>query len=187
MSQAIARLHLENPKKRTREQMLALAPDIEYKDGRTKQSHRDETDIVKIMARFDRTQTISHLAKHEGVYADFSDFDFHEQTNMLTRGREIFDDLPAELRKEFGQSPAAFFAYVNDPANAQELRKKLPVLAEPGRQLDAITPASADLDAAIAVVEAAEAAAKAPAEKIPAGEKAPPAPAATEDRVDPGG
>jgi len=159
MSLRIAKLHQMAPGKKTREQLLALVPDLVYNDGRTKQSHRDETDIVKIMARFDKTGTISHLAKHEGTYSDFSDFDFHEQTNKLTRGREIFDDLPAELRKEFGQSPAAFFAYVNDPANADNLRKKLPALAKPGKQLPDLTPASADLDAAKAVVKAAEAAA----------------------------
>ncbi len=180
MSQAIARLHLENPKKRTREQLLALKPDIEYNDGRTKQSHRDETDIVKIMARFSRTGTISHLEKNQGMYGDFSDFDFHAQQTMLTRGREIFDELPAELRKEFGQSPAAFFKYVNDPANAGNLREKLPGLAAPGRQLDELTPPSADLEAAKAIVKAAEAAASELAskteEKSPA-EPEPPPPA----------
>ncbi len=130
--------------------MLALVPDLVYDDGRTKQSHRDETDIVKIMARFDKTGTISHLEKHEGVYADFSDFDFHEQTRKLTRGREIFDDLPAELRKEFGQSPAAFFEYVNDPKNIDDLKKRLPALAKPGRQIPLPVGPDADTDAVVA-------------------------------------
>ncbi len=89
------------------------------------------------MARFDTTGTISHLTKFEGVYADFSDFDFHAQTTKLSQGREIFDALPAEIRREFGQSPAAFFEYVNDPKNVDELRKKLPALAKPGQQLPA--------------------------------------------------
>ncbi len=106
-----------------------------YTDGRTKQSYRDECDIVKIMARAEKAGTISHLEKYQGVYGDFSDFDFEEQTQKLTRGREIFDELPGEIRKEFAQSPAAFFAYVNDPANAEDLRAKLPKLAAPGRQV----------------------------------------------------
>jgi len=119
-----------------RKRILALAPDKDYsEDGRTKQCHKDECDIVKIMARFDKTGTISHMAKYEAVYADFSDFDFHEHTNKLTRGREIFDDLPAEVRREFNNSPAAFFAYVNDPDNVSDLTVKLPGLAEPGNQL----------------------------------------------------
>ena len=36
-----------------------------YKDGRTKQSFRDETDINQIMKRAQVTGTISHLNKHE--------------------------------------------------------------------------------------------------------------------------
>jgi len=154
MSLKIARLHQENPGKKSRAQLLKLVPDLVYDDGRTKQSFKDQTDIQKIMARFDKTGTISHLAKFEGVYADFSDFDFHKQSNMLSRGREIFAELPAELRREFGQSPAAFFSYVNDPANAEELRKKLPGLAEPGRQIP--LPASPDADTEKKIVEASK-------------------------------
>ncbi len=146
MSLTLQRLYdAQSKKKLSREKILELRPEKVYDDGRTKQCHKDTCDINKIMARFDRTNTISHVAKYEGVYADFSDFDFHQQTNKLTRGREIFDDLSAELRQEFGQSPAKFFRYVNDPANAEELRKKLIGLAMPGRQLP-----SADQKAAIA-------------------------------------
>ncbi len=122
-------------KKLTRTQIIALQKATAYVDGRTKQCYKDECDINKIMARFEVTGTISHLEKYEGVYADFSDFDFHEQTTKLAKGGEIFDALPAELRREFAQSPARFFEFVNDEANKEELRKKLPDLAKPGQQL----------------------------------------------------
>ncbi len=105
-----------------------------YKDGRVKQSFRDETDINKILQRAQKTGTISHLNKHEGRYADFSDFNFFEAQIMLARGREIFDDLPSEIRSEFNQSQAAFFEYVNDPENKDRLAELLPGLAAPGRQ-----------------------------------------------------
>lgn len=121
-----------------------------YEDGRTKQCFKDECDIEKIMARADKAGTISHLEKFQGVYADFSDFDFHEQTSKLTRGREIFDQLPAELRQEFGQSPADFFKFVNDTENIDDLRKKLPALAKPGQQLSKTSPLTADEEAAAA-------------------------------------
>ncbi len=164
MSQLIAQLAKSDKRKNiSRAQLLALPPKIEYLDGRTKQSFKDETDIVKIMARADRLGTISHLQKFEGTYSDFSDYDFHEQTNKLTQGREIFDALPAELRKEFGQSPAAFFAYVNDPANKDDLAKKLPDLAQPGKQMASAAPPDADTDAA----EAATNTAAEPAEPEP--------------------
>ncbi len=105
-----------------------------YKDGRTKQAFRDETDIVKMLSRAQKAGTMSHLEQYEQSYGDFADFDFFESVIMLTKGREVFDALPSELRSEFNQSPMQFFEYVNDPANAGELHKKLPGLAKPGRQ-----------------------------------------------------
>ncbi len=162
MSQQIAILHSiemrgRGPKtKMNRDAMLELAPKKTYEDGRTKQCFKDDCDIDKIMQRFEQTGTISHLEKFQGVYADFSDFDFQEQQNKLARGGEIFDALPAELRREFGQSAEAFFRYVNDPANAKDLRKKLPALAKPGRQLNKTSPPDADLEARIAALEKPE-------------------------------
>ncbi len=118
-----------------------------YDDGRTKQAFKDETDINKILQRAQKTGTISHLAKHEGHYGDFSNYDFLGNQIMLARGREVFDDLPAELRREFNQSPQQFFQYVNDPANKDDLGRLLPALAEPGRQnLNASGVVPADLD-----------------------------------------
>jgi len=151
MSNLIAELVKQSKKKNlTRAEMLALVPPILYEDGRTKQSFKDETDINVIMARADIAGTISHLEKYEGVYADFSDFDFHDQTEKLTQGRMIFDDLPAEVRMEFGQNPQAFFDYVNDPKNVDDLLKKLPHLAKPGKQLLSAKAADADTEAALA-------------------------------------
>ncbi len=152
MSLRIAKLVADKGYKKTptREQCLALVPEKDYSDGRTKQCHKDSCDIVKIMARFEETGTISHLAKFEGVYADFSDFDFHHQSNMLAKGEEIFNSLPAETRREFGQSPAEFFKYVNDPKNAGELHTKLPGLAAPGTQLPPTSPPTADEEAVAA-------------------------------------
>ncbi len=115
-----------------------------YTDGRTKQSFKDETDINKILKRAEKTGTISHLAKYEGTYGDFADFDYFENLQKLTRGREIFDELPAEIRNEFKNSPGKFFDYVNDPGNVDRLGKLLPALAEPGRQLMSINPPVAD-------------------------------------------
>jgi len=159
MSLTLANLRgVATKKNLSRADILALLPEKKYDDGRTKQSFKDETDIAKIMARFDRTGTISHLAKFEGTYSDFSDFDFHEQSNMLARGEQIFAELPAEIRREFSQSPAAFFQYVNDPENRKMKDLGLPALAKPGDQLPS-EPASADLEAALAAAK----------EPIPAG------------------
>ncbi len=165
MTMSLLLAQLSKDKKLSRNATLALRPAITYEDGRTKQCYKDECDIDKIMSRFNVTGTISHLAKYGGIYADFSDFDFHKQNNMLTKGREIFDALPAELRREFGQSASNFFAYVNDPANLDKLKQKLPGLAAPGQQLPRTAAPDADLEAADA---AASEPASEPIKNIPA-------------------
>ncbi len=57
-----------------------------------------------------------------------------EHQVKLAKGQQLFDSLPSEVRKEFGQSPQEFFDYVNDPENADRLGKLIPDLAKPGRQ-----------------------------------------------------
>ncbi len=135
---------------------MSMTPvkDPVYDDGRTKQSFRDETDINKILQRAQKTGTISHLNKYEAKYGDFSNFDFLTTQLQLAEGKEIFADLPSEIRSEFNQSPSEFFAYVNDPANKDDLLKKLPGLAAPGRQnIDTLGNRGADAETAEAKKE----------------------------------
>ncbi len=124
--------------------MFETKQPTEYKDGRTKQSFKNDTDINKIMMRAEKTGTISHLTKYKGVYGDFADYDYFGNLQKLTRGREIFDELPAEIRNEFAGSPAQFFDYVNDPVNKDRIEVLLPGLAAPGRQNIKISPPTAD-------------------------------------------
>ncbi len=107
---------------------------LEYKDGRTKQAFRNETDINKILAKAQKTGVISHMAKHQPQYGDFAEFDFLEVQTKLAEGRQMFAELPSEIRSEFNQDPAEFFDFVNDPENADRLPELLPALAQPGRQ-----------------------------------------------------
>lgn len=110
----------------------------DYSDGRTKQAFKDQTDINKILARAAKGQTISHLAKHGAVYGDFSDIDdLLVAHDRLQKGREIFQQLPAEVKREFRNDLGAFYNYVNDPANADRLEEVLPGLARPGNQMPA--------------------------------------------------
>lgn len=103
-----------------------------FNDGRTKQSFKDTTDINKILKRAQKTGVIDHLSKHGATYGDFSDFDYVGNLNMIAKGREIFDELPSEVRKEFNSSPADFFAFVNHPDNVGRVAELLPQLAVPG-------------------------------------------------------
>ena len=108
--------------------------DVQAANVRTKQEFTDSCDINKILRLAQKTGTISHMAKYGPEYGDFDEFDFHTAMLRIARGKEIFAELPIELKREFGNDMAAFFDAVNDPANKDRLEEFLPKLAEPGRQ-----------------------------------------------------
>lgn len=105
---------------------------LKYNDGRTKQSFKDQTDIHKILAKAQRTGTVSHINTYGEQYGEFADFDFLQAQLQIAKGREIFEALPSEVRTEFANEPANFFAFANDEKNTEKLSNLLPQIAEPG-------------------------------------------------------
>lgn len=115
----------------------------DYSDGRTKQAFKDECDINKILQKAQKAGSLSHLQRHGAVYGDYADVpDLLTAHDRLKQGRKIYEELPSELRREF-HDMFEFFEYVNNPANAGDLRRLLPQLAEPGRQNPAVRRSSA--------------------------------------------
>lgn len=106
--------------------------DDEEQDNRTVQSFKDSTDINKIVNKAAKTGALSHLDKYGGQYGEFIDFDFGEAMDNINRANAIFDELPAEVRKDFGNNAGNFFSFANDPANVDRLTELLPAIAEPG-------------------------------------------------------
>lgn len=112
---------------------------LDYSDGRTKQSFKNDTDINKILKKAQKQGTLSHLQKHGAHYADYSDVPtLLEAHARIQSGQKVFDELPSELRNEFGNDQFAFFEFVNKTENAGKLDELLPQLAEPGRTLPAV-------------------------------------------------
>ncbi len=100
--------------------------------GKTKQSQKDETDINKLLERSARKGTLSHLEKYQPKYGDFRGYDFEKHQNIIANGQTIFEELPAETKREFEQSPQKFFEFVTDPQNSQDLVRLLPDIANQG-------------------------------------------------------
>lgn len=89
------------------------------KPSRTHQEFKDECDINKIMKKFEKTALLTHVNKHPGGYGDFSSApDYQEALNIVLQATEMFDSVPSHIRKQFGNDPAQFLAFVEDPANA---------------------------------------------------------------------
>lgn len=93
-------------------------------DGLAVQSAKDECDINRIIAKYQKTGVVTHIATYGPTYGDYQAVDFQEAMETITEGTEMFMSLPSTARKRFGNSPAAFMEYINDPeTNPEDLRK----------------------------------------------------------------
>lgn len=91
--------------------------------GLTEQSHKEECDINYILRDYSRTGFLKHAKKNEGRYDDVTSQDFQEAMFTVTNAQSLFNDLPALVRKRFGNSPSAFFDFVHDPGNLSEMQR----------------------------------------------------------------
>lgn len=87
----------------------------------TQQQFKEECDVNNILAKYRKTGMVSHLAKHQGDFGDFSGIeDYQSALDKTMRAQESFMALPSELRSKFQNDPAQLIAFINDPANDAE-------------------------------------------------------------------
>lgn len=99
-------------------------PGVDCGPTMTKQSFKDECDINLIMKRYSKSGVLNHLNKYEGRYGDFGDgLDFQSAMGHVIKAQDMFDELPAHVRKRFANSPAEFLDFVSDPVNSEEMVK----------------------------------------------------------------
>ena len=110
-------------------------PPVVYDDGKTKQQFADQCDVNKILKRAEKAGGLSHVNKYpEKTYGEFDgEFGLLEARERIGRADKIFQELPAEVRKEFGNDALQFVAFAGDPANNDKLQELIPAIAEPGR------------------------------------------------------
>lgn len=105
-----------------------------YDDGRTKQAFADSCDINKIIKKAQVTDGISHVLKYPApIYGEFEGIDLLTAFERCKRAQDIFDDLPSEVRREFGQDAFKFAEFASNPDNKDKLAQLIPAIAEPGR------------------------------------------------------
>ncbi len=89
--------------------------------SRTKQSFGEESEINNIMARYTKTGIIDHLSTFGGDYGFASSIVFHEAMNVVTKADQMFEALPASVRRRFNGDPGDFLEFVQNPENQEEL------------------------------------------------------------------
>lgn len=106
----------------------------------TKQSFADECDINNIMRRYEKDGVLQHLNKYEGNFGDFTGaVEYHEAMGIVARADQMFMDLPASIRAQFGNDAGAFVEFATNPKNEDKLIEM--GLAHPRKDVD--TPAVA--------------------------------------------
>lgn len=96
---------------------------IDCGPGLTEQSHAKETDINYILRDYAKTGFMKHAKDYQGMYDDVAVNDFQEAMFIVTNAQNMFNELPADLRKRFGHDPAEFLSFVQNPNNVDEMAK----------------------------------------------------------------
>lgn len=89
----------------------------------TEQNHKDECDINHIIAKYDKTGLLTHVTEMETRFGDVTGFEYREMVDTVINANRMFDELPAKVKKRFGNDTAAFLEFFDDPDNRDEAIK----------------------------------------------------------------
>lgn len=94
------------------------------KPSRTKQAFKDEVDVNRILAKYQKTMQLTHVNKIQGTYGDFSSVsDYQSSLNAISDAHTRFMGLPAAIRKKFDNDPSKLLNYVSNPNNYDDAVK----------------------------------------------------------------
>jgi phage internal scaffolding protein len=94
---------------------------IDTGKGLTEQSHKKQCDMNVILADYARTGLIKHAKQHEGRYDDVTTQDFQEAMFIVKNAENMFNALPAAVRKQFEGRPEQFLDFVQNPDNKEQM------------------------------------------------------------------
>lgn len=109
----------------------------------TKQAHKDECDINRILRQFQKTGIITHVQNARPTFQDLpSDIDFQMSLHLIQEAEQAFSELPSRVRDHFNNDPAQFLASFDDPNQADKLREFGLLSSKPAAPAPAADPAS---------------------------------------------
>jgi len=92
--------------------------------GPTEQAHKDDCDIQTILKRYQQTGVVQHNNSVQGHYDDYIDAPtFQDAQNAIAEAKSMFESVPAQIRRDFGNDPAQFLAFVQDESNIDKMRE----------------------------------------------------------------
>jgi phage internal scaffolding protein len=89
----------------------------------TQQSDMSDSDINIIMQRYGPTGMLPQLTT-PGTYGDFTEVtNYRDALDAVRAADEMFQQIPAKIRTQFGNDAAAFLEFAENPQNHDELVK----------------------------------------------------------------
>lgn len=84
----------------------------------TDQSYKKSCDINLIMNQYQKTGLLPHIKDRVGQYMDVSNApDLIEAHEIVQEAKELFDDLPVEVRRLMDYDPSKLVNFVSDEKN----------------------------------------------------------------------
>lgn len=92
--------------------------------SRTKQEFREDCDVNVIIRRFTKTGVLPNTAQATPRYIDAATLpDLQGAMHIMIEAEKSFMSLPAQVRKEFDNSPMQFVEFATKPENLDKLRE----------------------------------------------------------------
>lgn len=92
-------------------------------ESMTKQSFKRECDINYIMAKYEKTGSISHFRASEPFYGNFESVDdYHTALQKINDATAYFEALPAKVRARFGNDVGSFLEFTINDENIAEMQ-----------------------------------------------------------------
>lgn len=92
-------------------------------DSMAQQQFKDECDINKIMAKYQKSGLVTHVAQYQGRYDDFTVLpDFKTALDTMNEAQAMFLTIPSDIRAQFENDPGKFVEFATDPKNLDQMR-----------------------------------------------------------------
>ena len=102
----------------------SIRPVLDFTDSvdMCEQHHRDSVSIRNIIASYRRTGMMQQSAIRAGTFMDtINSPDFIEAQRILATANSVFESVPAAIRQEFDNDPAAFLEFIQNPENRNKM------------------------------------------------------------------
>lgn len=118
-------------------------------DSMTQQAFKEDCDVNAIIARFERTGAITHIADAKGFFGDVFDLptDFSRVNDFIENANASFMTLPASVREQYSNDPYQFLDAVNrgvfkfeSPENTASMQVDSAVTADSASSPEADSP-----------------------------------------------